>query len=68
MPDGDYIDTKGAAQRWNVSESYIRKLIGQQRVVAKKVRRDWVVEVRSLDEYMQGPRKVGRPPIDKQDK
>lgn len=68
MPNEDYIDTKGAAQRWDVSESYIRKLIRQQRVVAKKVRRDWVVGVESLDEYMRGPRKVGRPPIDKPNK
>lgn len=60
----DYIDTKEAAKRWSVSESYVRKLIKQQRVRAKKVRRDWLVDAASLEQYMQSPRKPGPKPLD----
>lgn len=58
MPN-DYLDTKEAAQKWGVSEVYVRRLVREGRVKGRKVRRDWIIDSKSLAEYMAGNRKRG---------
>ena len=53
------LDTKSAAERWGVSEVYIRRLLREGRVKGHKVRRDWLVDSKSLLDYMKGNRKRG---------
>lgn len=65
MPNGDYLNTKEAAEKWKVSEVYIRRLVREGRVRGRKVRRDWIIEAESLKQYMLGNRKRGPKPLDK---
>jgi excisionase family DNA binding protein len=54
------IDTKEAADKYNVSENYIRRMIREGRIKGRKLRRDWLVDVASLVEYMSTGRKWER--------
>lgn len=62
MPNEDYIDTKEAAEKWGISEVYVRRLVREGRVKGRKVRRDWIIDSKSLAEYMAGNRKPGPKP------
>ena len=59
MPNQDYIDTKEAAEKWGISEEYVRRLVREGRVKGRKVRRDWIIDSISLAEYMASNRKRG---------
>jgi excisionase family DNA binding protein len=54
------IDTKQAAEKYKVSDNYIRRMIREGRIKGRKVRRDWLVDVDSLAEYMTSGRKWKR--------
>jgi len=54
------LDTKQAADRWGISEVYIRRLVREGRIEGRKVRRDWLIGSKSLEAYMKGNRKRGR--------
>jgi len=54
------IDTKQAADKYKVSENYIRRMIRVGRIKGRKLRRDWLVDVDSLAEYMTTGRKWKR--------
>ena len=64
MPDG-YISSKEAGEIAGVTTGYIRRLLLQGRLKGKKIGRDWLVNRKSVQEFVQSPRKTGRPPIDK---
>jgi excisionase family DNA binding protein len=54
------IDTRQAAQQYHVSENYIRRMIREGKIKGRKLRRDWLVDVASLGEYMTAGRKWAR--------
>lgn len=58
----DYITTDEAARLSGFTEQYIRKLIRENRIEGKKVRRDWLLRRTSLEKFLATERKVGRPP------
>ncbi len=64
MPDdfdpGDWITTKEAAELTRYSVEYVRRLVRQEKVVAKKWLRDWVIDRQSLLEYKKTMDKLGR--------
>ena len=64
MPDG-FISSKEAAEIAGVTTGYIRRLLLRGRLKGKKLGRDWLVNRKSVQEFVQSPRKTGRPPIDK---
>ena len=64
----DLIDTKEASLLSGLSESYMRKLVQRGVVKGRKVRRDWLVNRESLEQFLAKERKVGRPSIDKDNK
>jgi excisionase family DNA binding protein len=64
MPNG-YISSKEAAEIAGVTTGYIRRLLLQGRLKGKKIGRDWRVNKKSIQEFVNSPRKTGRPPIDK---
>jgi len=51
------IDTKQAADKLGLTEIYVRRMIRAGRIKARKVRRDWLVDVTSLEEFMTSGRK-----------
>jgi len=51
------IDTKQAAERLGLTETYIRRMVRERRIKARKVRRDWLVDAKSLDQFMTSGRK-----------
>jgi len=51
------IDTKQAADKYKVSETYIRRMIREGRIKGHKLRRDWLVDANSLDQFMTSGRK-----------
>jgi excisionase family DNA binding protein len=57
---GDWITTKEAAELTGYSMQYVRRLMRQGRVVAKKWFRDWVISKQSLVEYKKTMDKLGR--------
>lgn len=59
----ELLDTKSAAERWRVSEVYIRKLLNEGRVKGSKVRTVWLVNVESLDRFMRNERKWTKKPV-----
>lgn len=62
--NGDYITTDEAAKLSGFTEQYIRKMIREQRIEGKKLRRDWILKRDSLLKFLATERKVGRPAID----
>jgi hypothetical protein len=66
----DLIDTKEASLLSGFTESYMRKLVQRGIVKGRKVRRDWLINRESLEQFLASERKVGRPPssIDKDSK
>jgi hypothetical protein len=60
----DYITTDVAAKLSGFTEQYIRKLIRENKVDGRKIRRDWILRRDSLLKFLDSERKVGRPPID----
>jgi excisionase family DNA binding protein len=56
----DWITTKEAAELTGYSVEYVRRLVRQGRVVAKKWLRDWVVSRQSLLEYQKSMEELGR--------
>ena len=64
------IDTKEASLLSGFTESYMRKLVQRGIVKGRKVRRDWLINRESLEQFLASERKVGRPPssIDKDSK
>ena len=57
---GKEIDTRQAAEIYKVSENYIRRMVRTNRIKGRKLRRDWLVDVKSLAEYMATGRKWER--------
>jgi excisionase family DNA binding protein len=57
---GDWITTKEAAGLTGYSVQYIRRLVRQGRVVAKKWLRDWAVSRQSLLDYKEKMDGLGR--------
>lgn len=57
---GDWINTQEAAELTGYSVQYIRRLMRQGRVVAKKWLRDWVISKQSLLEYKKTMDELGR--------
>jgi len=51
------IDTKQAAEKYKVSETYIRRMIREGRIKGRKLRRDWLVDADSLVKFMTSGRK-----------
>ena len=64
------IDTKEASLLSGFTESYMRKLVQRGIVKGRKVRRDWLINRESLEQFLASERKVGRPAssIDKDNK
>lgn len=59
MPN-ESLTTEIAAERLQLSESMVKKLIGQGLLVAKKHGRDWAIDAESVKNYQ--PQAVGRQP------
>ena len=57
-----YINTKEAAERSGISVDHIRRLLEDGNVQGFKVQRDWLVNVRSLDNYAANRPRPGRKP------
>jgi hypothetical protein len=47
-----FVSTRAAAARAGLDDSHIRHLLREGKLVGRKVGRDWVVDVASLDEYI----------------
>jgi hypothetical protein len=64
------IDTKEASLISAMTESYMRKLVQRGIVKGRKVRRDWLIDRKSLQQFLASEMKVGRPTlsIDKDNK
>lgn len=64
MPDDsdprDWITTKEAAELTGYSVQYIRRLMRQERVVARKWLRDWAISRKSLLEYKNKMDELGQ--------
>ena len=45
----DYITTKEASERLNLSDAHIRRLIKSGDIKAVKLGHDWLIEIKSLD-------------------
>jgi excisionase family DNA binding protein len=56
----EWITTQEAARLTGYSVEYIRRLVRQGRVVAKKWLRDWIISRHSLLEYQRGMGELGR--------
>jgi len=61
----DLVGIEEAVKRTGLSDIYLRKLCRTNKVRARKFGMSWVIDPQSLDDYMKGERKRGRPPIDK---
>ncbi|MFC1848364.1 helix-turn-helix domain-containing protein [Chloroflexota bacterium] len=64
----DLITIQEASERYKLSISYIRRLIGQGRLRGRKMGRTWILDPASIDDFLAIPRpKTGRP-VDKGNK
>ena len=57
-----YVGTKEAQAIFGLSSAHIRRLLASGRINGIKFGRDWIVERRSLERYMQHPPKPGPKP------
>lgn len=57
---GDWINTKEAAELTGYSVQYIRQLIRQEKIIAKKWLRDWAISRLSLLKYRRMMKIRGR--------
>lgn len=57
---GDWITTKEASELTGYSVQYIRRLMRQERVVARKWLRDWAISRKSLLEYKNKMDELGQ--------
>lgn len=65
----DLITIEEASKIYNLSGSYLRRLIRQERIRGRKLGTTWVLDPASIDSFLKTPRpKTGRPPIDKTSK
>lgn len=64
----DLIDTKQASLLSGFTESYMRKLVQRGILKGRKVRRDWLINRESLEQFLASERKIGRPSVDKASK
>ncbi len=56
------ISTVAAAERYNLTPSYVARLARTQVIRARKFGRDWIVDEEALREYLARPRKPGPKP------
>ncbi len=58
----NYLTTKQVAEMLNVSQSRVRQLIMEDRLISTKIGRDNLINQDDLDEYLKNEKKpVGRP-------
>lgn len=58
----NYLTTKQVAEKLNVSQSRVRQLIMEDRLISIKIGRDNLINQVDLDEYLKNEKKpVGRP-------
>ena len=59
-----YINTQEAMELSGFSGRFIRLLLEQGRIKGRKPGRDWIIDRKSLEEYVASERKKGRPRLD----
>ena len=57
----DVIPTSEACQLSGLTSARIRQLIKENRIVAFKLGRDWLIERESFERFLAMPRNAGRP-------
>jgi hypothetical protein len=60
------ISTVAAAQKYNLTPSYIARLARSCTIQARKFGRDWIIDEEALRDYLAQPRKPGPKPQKKQ--
>jgi hypothetical protein len=60
------ISTVAAAEKYNLTPSYIARLARSCTVQARKFGRDWIIDEVALRDYLAQPRKPGPKPQKKQ--
>lgn len=61
----DLITVQEATARYGLSGGFIRRLIRNGRIRGRKMGASWVIDPASLERYVKGERKKGRPHLDK---
>ena len=59
------ISTVTAAQKYNLTPSYIARLARSCTIQARKFGRDWIIDEEALRDYLAQPRKPGPKPRNK---
>lgn len=58
----DYLSTREASQRYNISPSQLTRLLNAEVIQGKKIGHDWLIYEPSLKEYAKNPPKPGPKP------
>lgn len=56
------ISTIAAAEKYNLTPSYVARLARKQTIHARKFGRDWIIDEQALCDYLAQPRKPGPKP------
>jgi len=56
------ISTVGAAEKYNMTPSYVARLARTRTIRARKFGRDWIIDEETLRNYLAQPRKPGPKP------
>ncbi len=56
------ISTVAAAEKYNMTSSYVARLARTQTIRARKFGRDWIIDEEALRNYLARPRKPGPKP------
>ena len=62
-----YLTTKQASLRCELSQAHIRRLLEVEKIEGVKAGHDWLLQISSLDKYMQNRPKPGRRPKGRED-
>ena len=60
---GEEITTAQAVMRYGHDISHYRSLAASGQVAARKVGRDWLLDVQSLEDYLDAPHRRGPKPL-----
>jgi|GEM_PF-3576858 len=61
------ISTVAAAEKYNLTPSYVARLARTYTIQARKFGRDWIIDEEALRNYLAQPRKPGPKPQKKQE-
>jgi excisionase family DNA binding protein len=60
--DSDWVTVAEAAARTGYSQTQIRRLLREGKVLGKKFGRDWVLQLALVEAYQRSDPRPGRPP------